>query len=252
MNVFPGFVYSPNIIEYRDKVAAREKRTVADKWRRRCIFATVLTSILFTSNIIQTSSLWHLIPLKEIVPILLWRHDNGAIEAAVTTDSMSISMTDISIQTWLWQYTMWRESYAAPMMDWAHHVVMSMSTVKVADAYDTWVGAHSNPNAYQNVYADKCSVRVVQEEGDPQVRYEPSKDGLPGTYLFHFWRKVECRGERPQKVEEFTASLRFITAYRGSGLKWADIRAFNPERIVVTDYAPPVPVQAMTKGFLSQ
>lgn len=250
MNLMPDFVYSQDAIAHANKTGVRQKRTREETLRRQVSLAVVALAILFTTNVLQIGTIRAMMPLTRMIPIVLWRHDNGMTEAAVTEASLPLDLQDGTIKGWLWNYTMMREMYSGPMLDWNHHVVDAMSSVQVAEDYDKWVSA-KNPNSYQKVYGpahagepDRCTVFVVPDPDitSPNVTYiAPGPNGSrAGKFIFHLWRLENCRNEPPKHAVEFTAAIDFIAGYQGS-LNLRDVIQFNTSRIVVIGYSPLAP-----------
>jgi hypothetical protein len=248
MSFMPGNVYSPEMTAFAAQVAKREKRTEVEKLRRRCIWLSVLLGLFVFIDTLQAGSIRYMLPLKEIIPFILWRHDSGQIEIAVTNASLPIDMQDGALKQYLWDYTWYREMFTSPMMEYAHHVVDSMSTVQVADAYDKWIGAKANPDSYQNRYgptkpgeADRCTVLIARDINNPSEQYIPPgpKGSKPGKYIFRYYQLINCRGEPPHKeLPEYEVAIDFIAGYTGT-LKILDVLTFNHSRIIVTGYSAP-------------
>lgn len=248
----PGNVFAQDVIDYQGKVLAAEQRTLDQKWRRRAGLLMALAVTLLVSNLMQAGALRYLIPLKELLPIVLFKNENNdVIRAAVTPEALDVNMRDATIQSVLFQYTMWRQSYNSQTVGLAHSIVDAMSETKVAADYDAWIGAHSNPKSYQNIYGDKCSVQIVQDQSNALAGEwtPPGPNGtLPGRYTFRFWQIITCRDEKPQPATEWLETIDFLAGYRG-GLNFWITKMFNAPRIVVTGYAPPRPLQALPKDM---
>lgn len=249
MSFLTGNVYAQEMTDYQKKVLAGEQGRLDEKWKRR--FYLVLAGFIVAIAIIATlaGAIRVMMPLKELLPLVLWRHDSGVIEAAVTPEALQVDARDGTLQSILYQYVMWRESYNSQALGLAHSIVDAMSAKPVGDAYDEWIGAHSNPKSYQNVYGDRCTVTVLQDASVPVIEWvPPGPNGTtPGRYSFRFWKTIACRGETQQPATEWIASLTFIAGYRGSDLNFWITKMFNASRVVVVDYAPPRPVQAVSK-----
>lgn len=255
-----AFPYSKEMNAFTAKVQVAQKRTREEILLRYVWMLGAALAVFIFADVLEAGTIRAMMPMTRIVPIVLWRHEDGPIEAVVTENALAQPMLDRTIMSMLWTYTMMRESFSTPTIDWNHHIVEAMSTVQVADDFNKWVSA-KNPKSYQNLYgpqhpgeADRCTVSVTGDPDDmtnpKRVYHPPGPNGsTPGTYIFHIWRWVNCRDEPFQHAVEFTAAVTFIAGYRGT-LKLADVIQFNPLRLVVTGYAPLEPVGSPPKDIL--
>lgn len=226
----PGIVQTEDLIRHAAMtekfVAAEFRKTRRANWGWR-LYAAMMTVMVF----MLSGALNYALPLVRLVPVFFYQKPDGALETALTTESLPADLSDANIQAWLWQYIHARESYSWAETPYNHYVVNAMSTVPVRTAYDTWEDG-KNPNSYQAAYGSHGVIRVQRCD---VVSFERAHDGQPGQYIVHFARVVEVDDHR-QAPETWTATLHYLQDYTGGGLKISDVLSFNPSRIVITSY----------------
>jgi len=244
----PGFVYTPDLIKQAEasekwqRTEARRDRRSKNGWRAYALMVTTLLAL-------SVSALNYTIPGIRLLPILLWQSQDGVTGAAITTDTLPADLSDSSLKAWLWQYVMHRESYSWIESDYNHYVVESMSDVPVRERYDAWISG-KNKDSPQVVYGHRCVVRVGLREVDDNQWRKPT-DVRPGHFTVHFSRQIVCEGEPRQVADTWTASLEFVSNY-SRGLNVRDILEFNPSRIVVVNYADPLPLPAKPNEIIAR
>lgn len=227
---YPGFVYTKDML---DQAAATERfvKTEAKKVRRANVgwrvYALAMTALVG----LLASSLTYALPLVRLVPVYFNVRSDGVTETAITTDSLPDTLSDATIQAWLWQYVMRREGYSWIESDYNHYVVAAMSSVPVRDAYDAWFQG-KNPDSYMKKYGRRGVIRVGLRE---VTQWQRPTESSPGKITMHFDRMVAVEGEPRKPSQTWTVTLEFLQDYR-VGISVRDVLTFNPLRIVVTDY----------------
>lgn len=230
------FVFTPDLLRQAKQVETWVKRD--NRKVRRANFGWRVTAILlFLMCIILGGALNYAVPLIRFIPVFFYQRADGGTEFALTTDSMPVELADASVQSALWQYTMYREGYSWEMADYAHHVVMGLSDEKTGDLYDKWATG-ANPDSYLRVYGKDTVIRVGLVE---ITDYQRATAAAPGLITIHYNRIVYTRGEPTQKAL-WTVTMHFVQPYRGPALKIKDIIEFNPMRLVVVGYGPPLDI----------
>lgn len=226
----PGFVYVKQLIEeaksHQSYIALRDRRSRRTLWGYR-LYAAMMTLMVFLLG----GALNYAVPLIRLVPVITYLRPDGVTETALTTEELPADLTDATIQAWLWQYVMHREGYSWVEADYNHYLVSAMSDVPVREAYDAWMNG-KNKDSPLVAYNTRGTIRVALRE---IIEWKRAYEGQPGVITFHFDRYVQVEGAPKQPVETWTATLQFIQDYK-TGLRIADIKSFNPSRIVVTSY----------------
>jgi len=235
----PNYVYSQDQIRQAAEIETwrlREARKIK-RVNRLLIGYAVMITILF---VLQGGALAYALPLIRILPIYFYVRSDGVLEAAITTDSFpNQKLSDSAVQTFLWTYVRYRESYSWVEQDFNNHIVQTMSAGPVRDSYLQFSNG-KNPNSYLAKFGRKGVIRV--ELIEVPLDYHPSLGGQPGRVTFHFNRKVWVEGEPEQKAAPYTVTLEFIQNY-STGFDVKDLLQYNPFRIVVTEYTGAVPLQ---------
>lgn len=243
---YPGFVYTQDMLAQAaatEKFVATELKKVRRAnvgWRLYSFGTTVLVVLL-------VSSLTYALPLVRLVPVYFSVRPDGVTETAITTDSLPDTLSDATIQAWLWQYVMHREGYSWIESDYNHYVVAAMSSVPVRDAYDAWFQG-KNPQSYMNVYGRRGVIRVGLRE---VTQWQRPTESAPGKITMHFDRMVAVEGEPRKPPQTWTVTLEFLQDYR-IGINVRDALTFNPLRIVVTDYPGAQSLPATPVGISTQ
>ena len=239
----PGFVYSEDLIRQAN---ATEKWVAAEarKHRRANVGWRIYAGLVTINLILALGCLNYAIPGIRLVPVFYYQRADGAVETALTTDSLPADMTDANIQAWLWQYVLHRESYSWVEADYNHYLVEAMSAVPVRDAYDAWYSG-KNPQSYLSVYGRRGVIRVALRE---VTEYQHATAAQPGRITIHFDRMVAVEGEGRVPPKMFSATVEFLQDYQ-RGFTWQDIKSFNPSRIVVTAYPGAQEMPASPSGI---
>jgi type IV secretory pathway component VirB8 len=224
-------------LAYATELLERQQQTeteVAREWRRTRrsnFWLKVALAFFIALSSVLAFALAATVPNIRFLPVFLWANPNGVVESAITTDGLPQVMSDPLVKLILWNYVRAREEYSYADSDFNHYLVMAMSSRPIAEDYDKWFSGN-NPNSWQRLYGDRCIVKVDRTDDD--VDFHPSINGSEGTYVFHFNRLFQCRGE-PQKVDTWTVGIKFVQNYN-QGMKLHDVKSFNPARLVITDY----------------
>lgn len=224
------FAYATNLLERQ----AQTETAVQREWRqsrRSNFWLRIFLGLSVVLNLSLSASLNATIPNIRFLPVFLWADASGVVQSAITTDAIPEVLSDPLVKLILWNYVRAREEYSWADSDFNHYMVLAMSARPVAEAYEAWFSG-TNPSSWQRIYGERCIVKV--DRLDEDVAWQPAINTQEGTYLFHFKRLFQCRGE-PQKVETWTVGMKFVQNY-SQNMKLHDIKAFNPARIVVTDY----------------
>lgn len=190
----------------------------------------------------EAAALFKLVPLVRVVPVLIPVSSENTLSAksypmhvdpGITLSSLKNSPE--TIQSVLWQYVRWRESYSWADANYAWDVVSAMSTVGVRKEFQEWY-VYTNKQSPQVVYGFKGALKVSW--ADARLKDD--------RYSVTFWRQRFEEGAPVSKPELWVCDLVYAFDY---STPLNERLQFNAGGLVVASYPGCYPQGARPGGI---
>ncbi len=216
---------------YEDRQRELKRERKAKKLNR--IFSAASVAGLITAVVGLSLTITVLLPLREVVPVIVYQKDNGTVTNYIEwKDLPEMVRNDTAINV-VWQYVMYRETWSHANAPLAYSVVSAMSSPRVRDQYQDYMDP-KNPKSPQVVFGD-TNVRIEYVNWTP-VCPEAGCAGPPLAYRFWFDRIEVPPGEQPTKPVRYAATVRIERdvpmPVDRMGWRWT----YNAPLIQVVDY----------------
>lgn len=185
----------------------RETKWQAVRRRVRAIFSASTVALLTTAVIAETAAISIMLPLKEIVPLIVYQKDDGTVTNYMSWSELPPMVRNDTTVNVVWQYVQYWESWSKGNAPLAYDVVSALSAPNVRDQWQDYYDP-KNPLSPQNVYGE-TTVQVKWVNFMP-VCPENGCVGDPQAYRFWFDRIETPPGEQPGKPVRYAVTVRIL------------------------------------------
>lgn len=155
----------------------------------------------------QAAAIAVMLPLKELVPLVVYQRDDGTFTNYVEWESLPESVREDTTVNVVWNYVQQRESWSEGNAGWAWTVVSAMSSPSVRETFQKWYG-QENPESPARVYRnDTVDVRYVN--WSPVCPIDGCS-GPPPAYRILFDRIETPAGGTPKPPVRYAATVRIV------------------------------------------
>ena len=228
----PVFI-SPEAREQYYEDIRKEKKRVA-LWKRiKSLSSVTSVSLLTTAVIAQTIVIGIMLPLKEIVPLIVYQKEDGTVTNTISWDDLPEMVKNDTTVNVVWNYVQFRESWSKGNAPLAYDVVSAMSSPPVREQWQEYYNA-DNKLSPQNVYGE-TTVQARYVNFMP-ICPETGCVGAPPAYRFWFDRVETPPGEQPGKPVRYAVTVRILRNVPLPADRAAWRWTFNAPLVQVIDY----------------